>query len=74
MLMNGHVFLLFWWAGLAVIWHGLVARDRIPVFRLVLMILMRILVFDGRSPVKPLPVSALWERSRSLYLIDLIET
>lgn len=68
--MNRDFFLLCWWSRLAVIWHRLVARDRIPISWLGL-ILMRILVFDGRSPVKPLPVSALWESSRIFHLINL---
>lgn len=51
---------------MAVIWHGLMARDRIPISRLGLMVLMRILVFDGISP--------LWEGSQILFLIDLIDT
>lgn len=48
------------------------AKGRIPVARLGFMTLMRILVFDGRSPVKPLPVLALWGGgSQFLSLIDL---
>lgn len=63
---------------LALIWHWLVAKGRIPVARLGFMTMMRILVFDGRSPVKPLPVLALWGvgggggGSQFLSLIDLI--
>lgn len=48
-------------------------KGRNPVARLGIMTLMRILVFDGRSPVKPLPVLARWGSSQFLSLIKFIE-
>lgn len=69
--MNRDVFLLVVLAGSNIALAC--GKIRIPVARLGLMSLMRILVFDGRSPVKPLPVSASCGGSQLLLLIDFIE-